>query len=66
MPLGADYADLHSYWQHPLFPGKPWDPENWVLQNKPIEAYPFLNRWPGCSMLIRAGWRLLDRPFTYS
>ena len=24
---GIDYADLHSYWQHPLFPGRKWDPE---------------------------------------
>ena len=20
-----DYVDGHSYWQHPVFPGRPWD-----------------------------------------
>jgi len=28
-----DAADTHAYWQHPEFPGKPWDPENWQVKN---------------------------------
>jgi len=28
-----DYIDAHSYWQHPAFPGRPWDPENWYVRD---------------------------------
>jgi hypothetical protein len=33
----SDYADGHAYWQHPKFPGKPWDPVNWLIDNTPLE-----------------------------
>ncbi len=29
-----DVIDAHAYWQHPHFPGKPWDPDNWVVGTK--------------------------------
>lgn len=29
----GDYIDMHSYWQHPRFPGRPWDPNNWTIPN---------------------------------
>ncbi len=28
-----DCVDAHVYWQHPVFPGRPWDPENWFIRN---------------------------------
>jgi len=28
-----DVIDGHSYWQHPEFPGNPWDSVNWLVQN---------------------------------
>lgn len=28
-----DCIDTHAYWQHPVFPGRPWDAENWLVQN---------------------------------
>lgn len=28
-----DAVDTHAYWQHPQFPGRPWDPENWTVGN---------------------------------
>jgi len=31
----GEIAGSHSYWQHPVFPGTPWDPENWYIQNTP-------------------------------
>ena len=31
-----DVIDTHAYWQHPRFPGKPWDPENWYVVNEPM------------------------------
>ena len=29
-----DCIDTHAYWQHPVFPGQPWDPENWFVRNE--------------------------------
>jgi len=26
-------TDSHAYWQHPHFPGAPWDPNNWTIPN---------------------------------
>ena len=31
-----DYLDSHSYWQHPSFPHKPWDPKDWFVGNSPM------------------------------
>jgi len=28
-----DVIDSHAYWHHPEFPGQPWDPVNWTVQN---------------------------------
>jgi len=28
-----DAVDSHHYWQHPRFPGNPWDPVNWTVEN---------------------------------
>lgn len=28
-----DVIDGHAYWQHPQFPGQPWDPVNWYVPN---------------------------------
>ena len=30
---GLDYIDAHAYWKHPHFPGRPWDPNNWYVEN---------------------------------
>ena len=35
-----DVVDIHSYWQHPRFPGKPWDPNNWLIKNTSMAAAP--------------------------
>jgi hypothetical protein len=57
----CDYADIHAYWQHPSFPGRPWDMTNWTIRNTAMEQVP-----EASSLLSRAPWRLLDRPFTIS
>lgn len=57
----CDYADIHAYWEHPHFPGRPWDSANWTIRNTPMELAPDAD-----SLLSRAPWRLLDRPFTIS
>ncbi len=28
-----DFVDGHSYWQHPRFPARPWDREDWIVYN---------------------------------
>lgn len=33
-----DAVDTHAYWQHPHFPGKAWDGDNWLVGNKPMTA----------------------------
>ena len=29
----SDYVDMHSYWQHPRFPGRPWSGTDWNIPN---------------------------------
>jgi hypothetical protein len=29
-----DWVDTHAYWQHPHFPGRPWDPAHWIVNNR--------------------------------
>lgn len=31
-----DWVDTHAYWQHPRFPRRPWDSEDWIVDNKPM------------------------------
>ncbi|MEI7807308.1 MAG: hypothetical protein WCJ07_02370, partial [Verrucomicrobiota bacterium] len=56
-----DFVDMHAYWQHPHFPGKPWDMNNWNLDNTPMERVPASN-----CLSERATWRIWGRPFTMS
>ncbi|MCX7885814.1 MAG: carbohydrate binding domain-containing protein [Verrucomicrobiae bacterium] len=35
-----DVVDIHAYWQHPRFPGRPWDPNNWFIKNISMAAQP--------------------------
>ena len=33
---GSDFADNHAYWQHPTFPHKAWDANDWTIPNTPM------------------------------
>lgn len=57
----CDYIDIHSYWQPPYFPRRPWDKKDWVIGNSPLEAAEDFPRLLEC-----ARWRMFDRPFTIS
>lgn len=35
-----DAIDTHGYWQHPQFPARPWDQENWFVQNTSMANFP--------------------------
>lgn len=53
-----DVVDAHAYWQHPHFPGRPWDPNNWTVENRSMvnEAGGVLTRL--------AMQRVAGKPFT--
>ncbi|RPJ36163.1 MAG: hypothetical protein EHM35_08640, partial [Planctomycetaceae bacterium] len=66
-PLGLyaqsdmDYIDSHSYWQHPSFPGRPWDSANWLIEQKPMTDHP-----DQATLFRIAAERLAGKPFTLS
>ncbi|MFP4250081.1 MAG: carbohydrate binding domain-containing protein [Armatimonadota bacterium] len=57
----VDYADVHAYWQHPRFPGRPWDGGNWYIPNTPMTAALGRDTLTRLSM-----YRLAGKPFTVS
>lgn len=56
-----DYTDVHAYWEHPRFPGRPWDSRNWYIPNTPMTGALGRDTLTRLSM-----YRLADRPFTVS
>jgi len=57
---GLDYIDAHSYWQHPRFPGRPWDRNNWYVRNVAM-----VNA-PGGTLVGLAARRVAGMAFTCS
>jgi len=66
-PLGLyaqsdmDYIDSHAYWQHPTFPGRPWDSANWLIEQRPMTDHP-----DQATLFRIAAERLAGKPFTLS
>jgi hypothetical protein len=58
----SDYIDMHSYWQHPRFPGTPWDGNNWNIPNTSMVAA----RVGGSTFERLSGYRLAGLPFSVS
>ena len=54
-----DFVDMHAYWQHPHFPGRPWDGANWTIPNTPMVA----DR-NGGNLSHLAVYRVAGKPFT--
>lgn len=66
-PLGLyaqsdmDFIDAHAYWQHPRFPGRPWDQGNWLINQKPMTDH-----IDEATLFGLAAERLAGKPFTVS
>ncbi len=64
-PLGLygqsdmDFVDSHAYWQHPHFPGRPWDGANWTVEQSAMIDHP-----AGATLFRMACERLAGKPFT--
>ncbi len=56
-----DWLDVHAYWQHPRFPGRPWDGGNWYIPNTPMTAAFGADRLTALS-----GYRFAGKPYTVS
>ncbi len=57
----SDFIDMHSYWQHPHFPGIPWDGANWSIANTSMVAA------SGGGTLSRLAWfKMPAKPYTVS
>jgi len=50
-----DVIDSHSYWQHPRFAGRSWDPVNWTVQNIPMAGAPDGGTLPRLALTRVAG-----------
>ncbi len=64
-PLGLyaqsdmDFIDSHAYWQHPHFPRRPWDPGDWVVNQKAMSSFP-----EQAVLFKLAADRLAGKPYT--
>jgi len=56
-----DFVDMHAYWQHPSFPGRPWDGANWSIRNTPMVADK-----SGGNLTRLSVYRVAGKPFTVS
>ena len=59
-----DFADNHAYWQHPSFPHKQWDPNDWTIPNTPMVAD--LASGGGGTLRDLAEYRVAGKPYTVS
>jgi hypothetical protein len=55
-----DYIDAHAYWNHPDFPGRPWDANNWTVTNTALVNH------PGGTLADLASRRVASKAFTVS
>jgi hypothetical protein len=50
-----DVVDAHSYWQHPHFPRRQWDMNDWTVKNVPMTSAPDGGTLPGLAVRRVAG-----------
>ena len=59
-----DFADNHSYWQHPSFPHLAWDAKDWNIPNTSMVAD--LAEGKGGTLRDLAEYRVSGKPYTIS
>jgi hypothetical protein len=59
-----DFADSHAYWQHPSFPHKAWDGNDWTMPNTPMVAD--LADGKGGTLQSLAEYRVAGKPYSVS
>ena len=57
----GDFVDMHFYWQHPSFPGQPWDSKNWFIPNTSM-----VESETGGTLARLAWFRCFGKPYTVS
>ena len=58
-----DYCDIHAYWNHPRFPNKRWDREDWDIGAAALSSKINTSQ---ATLPELAAVRVLDRPLTVS
>ena len=56
-----DYCDIHAYWNHPNFPHREWDSNDWLIGPKALVNNPVNGTLSSLSVL-----RVMGKPFTVS
>ncbi len=59
-----DFADNHAYWQHPRFPHKAWDSQDWNIPNTPMVTD--LADGNGGTLRALAEYRIAGKPYSVS
>ncbi|MDQ7849857.1 MAG: cellulase family glycosylhydrolase [Armatimonadota bacterium] len=65
----ADYMDTHGYWDHPTFPGRPWDRTDFRITNRSLVLTPALMQRSAFNSSPIPRWTLsavCGRPLTVS
>ena len=57
--LGMDFIDSHAYWQHPSFPHRPWDMNDWLVEQRAMTDEP-----EHATFKAMDGDRVAGKPFT--
>ena len=57
---GLDSIDNHSYWNHPVFPNRPWDMNDWYVTDTALVNV------PGGTLSHLASARVAGKPYTVS
>lgn len=56
-----DYCDDHAYWNHPAWPKRSWDSEDWFIRNRALV------NWADDSIFtVLASRRVFGKPYTVS
>jgi len=62
--MSMDYADSHAYWQHPNFPHKAWDSNDWNIPNTSMVSD--LAKGRGGTLRELAEYRIAGKPYAVS